>query len=109
MKVSSDHVAWIAGFYEGEGSLCRRKDKYRNLRVQIMQVEREPLDRVAEWTGVGKVFGPYQQKNRPSTQPYFVYAIGALEETLEFLWLVFPWLSARRQDQIERVLYEDSF
>ena len=103
-QLSDEHRGWIAGFFEGEGSVNLRSGKYRNPRVTIMQVEREPLDWIREWTGVGKVYGPYRQSKRPSTQPYFVYSIGKKVHVEEFIAAILPLLSKRRQAQVKRVL-----
>lgn len=99
MNLTSEQRGFIAGFFEGEGSV-RKRTESKHAQLQIMQVNRVPLDWIAEWSGVGKVYGPYQQKSRPTTQPYYVYSISKANDLKEFLDEIFPLLSPSRQERI---------
>ena len=46
---------WVIGFLEGEGSF----DGGKRFQVKASQVQREPLERLCKYTGLGKVYGPY--------------------------------------------------
>lgn len=89
-------VAWLAGFFEGEGTINKHD-------LRIPQVQRWPLDRVRELFG-GCVGGPYTWK--PPGGPIRVFylwrvtgylALGILNE-------IYPLLSPKRQEQAQPFL-----
>lgn len=86
--------AWVAGFYEGEGTIVVNNTKA--LFVSICQKDPEPLYMVQKKVGYGSVVGPYA--NRKS-HLYF-YQIGKQKLAFDFCRNVWPWLSIRRQEQI---------
>jgi hypothetical protein len=62
--VSSEEVAWAAGFFDGEGTTGTYRDgstttKRCRIQISASQNDREVLDRFAMIVGVGKVGGPY--------------------------------------------------
>lgn len=86
-------TAWAAGFYEGEGCIayCRG-----HLMLTISQVNREPLDRFYRWAGTGTV-------SPMKSVPINIFRSSGLHAQ-HLAVMMWPHLSARRQDQILRAL-----
>lgn len=101
----SEKLAWVAGFFEGEG--CFRvnfsKGKYKCAHVQVAQVSREPLDFIWAYTGLGVVNGPYgpYQNNK---KPYYIYNVYG-EDAVEFVTELLPYLFAKGE-QVKEALNE---
>lgn len=58
-------VAWLAGFWEGEGWINfvhSKAMKFPQLRISLTQNQREPLDKVKEMYGFGGVFADKYNK-----------------------------------------------
>lgn len=89
-------VGWAAGFVEGEGyigfvSQSKNKEEYPRLKLNVAQTHREPLDKLQEVLGVGKVRGPYGPYTG-NRQPHYQYnisgnlAVEALEKMMPYLF-----------------------
>lgn len=100
-------LSWAAGFFDGEGYTSSIKD--RHVRINISQVEREPLERFQKAVGgLGRILGPYKHKNRitPSGgewKPIYAYGASGVEETTAVLALLWPYLSTPKREQAIRV------
>ena len=88
-------LGWVAGFLEGEGHF----GSTHQTKLRVNQVQREPLERLAEMAG-GRLNGPYYQSG---SQPYHTWCLhGAPAVTLAGrLW---PIMSPRRRGQIEAMI-----
>jgi hypothetical protein len=83
-------VAWAAGFFEGEGSVAIRS-------LGVNQVNREPLERLKKLFG-GQVNLGYPAKgNRKACYAWWICG----EEARMFVEAIWPFLSIRRQRQID--------
>jgi hypothetical protein len=111
--ITEVQAAWVAGFYEGEGTihLGGKTGGYKQLMTQISQCGEEvpePLVRVCDWTGLGKVFGPYQNNSgfarRSLLQPKWIWQTTGERDVTAFIALIRPWLSERRIKQADGVL-----
>lgn len=106
-----EEQAWVAGFLEGEGHFGAlrtgrpRKDGShpRRCRVSAGQATREPLDKLLQLTGVGRVHGPYKNAG----QGHYGWNVQRQEDVDGVVCAVFMQLSERRQRQI-LVMYEAS-
>ena len=104
--------AWIAGFYEGEGSISiNRCGRYKKLAVQVVQCEHEcpeALLRIAKWTKLGTIYGPYLNngsfKTKLPSKPKWIWTVTGERDVEIFVDQIWSWLSIRRQEQIESVL-----
>lgn len=103
-----EKIAWIAGFFEGEGNFGpnTKQKKYHCPVVQIAQTYREPLDFIYQYTGFGKVYGPYGPYTT-QTKPYYQYSIYG-NDALEFIDMILPFLFSKG-DQVRKVLNEYKF
>jgi hypothetical protein len=94
-------VAYVAGLYEGEGS-CQKVKRYR--RMTIRMTDKEPLDLVQQIMG-GIVAGPYRDVGVPDHyKDKWAWRVGAWRDILRIVPLIRPWLSPRRQAQVDRLL-----
>lgn len=84
-------VAWLAGFYEGEGSVWARESR---LRIVFSQNNLEMLNRVRSLIGCGSI----QIHGR--TQQVVVTGFPALQ----ICEAILPWMGTRRRKQLERAI-----
>jgi hypothetical protein len=110
--MTPEELAWVAGLFEGEGSvsfrITHREDAGRgynrsggSLRLEINMTDRDVLDVVKGITGVGRVYGPYDRGGRRAMHGWIVTSgsdVRALCERLR------PLLFSRRQEQIDAAL-----
>ena len=95
---SREDLAWLAGFFEGEGSFRQSDRAY----WEITQSSLEPLERGFSIFPVGKIYGPYA--NKPGRQPYYRWVACKFEEVQAVVAATWPWLSRRRRDQYKSQL-----
>jgi hypothetical protein len=96
-------LAWAAGFFDGEGTICTQGAKEttkRYLKIRVAHCEPQPLRRFADAVGLGNVTGPNAQKN-PAWSPYYSWQLAGsrAEQALERLR---PFLSEPRLEQWAR-------
>ena len=101
-------LAWAAGLFDGEGN-CRRRKKTQGRGRQtpllsIAQVDTSVLNRLKEAVRVGKIYGPYLQRNRPTTKPYWVYATPSFSESMIAVAFIWNLLSPIKKAQIKEAL-----
>lgn len=99
-KILATEAAWLAGFFEGEGSV----GVYNNQpRLSIGQHYRsvDTLERVLEITGVGAIHGPYRVD---SGSPICGYQVTKLHDVYSMIKVIYPYLLTRRQAQCDEVI-----
>lgn len=99
----AEHLAWAAGFYDGEGHFRINQGCPT---VRINQVGREVLDRFAAAVGVGKVLGPYWSYRgglRFARSVFSYSACGA--DALTVVRQLYPLLSGPKRAQIDGAQY----
>lgn len=102
MTISSEDLAWVAGFLEGEGSFALSNGSsspHAYARVSAYQVQRWPIDRLAAILG-GKIT---QRPARGNQQPCWVWNLHGTAAR-EVMVLLRPHLSPKRQSQIDIAL-----
>lgn len=100
-------IAWCAGFFDGEGSCCLRRYKNQGcgISLQIKQTKGpDLLDRVQSILG-GKVYGPYQQKNRNHSE-YWDWRLDSYYSVANAYNLLYDYLGDVKRSQIESKLQE---
>lgn len=100
--MNEKEVGYVAGFFEGEGSVAARTapgDGHTRIRAELSQTSRWPLDRCVRILGFGKVYGPLKHgADSPMFQLLFTS-----EANVKRLWdLIGDQLSPRRQAQFEK-------
>jgi hypothetical protein len=100
-----EHLAWAAGFLEGDGSFIHAKST-RTMFVSFTQVDREVLDRFRCTVGFGKVYGPY--RHRPgqalSVKPFYQLRVHGFEKVQAIAAMLWFKLGAAKRVQASRVL-----
>lgn len=96
-QMSQFELGWVVAFIEGEGHFhCGASQKGITMGVRACQVQREPIERLVQYTGLGKVYGPYHRGGqRKPIHTWEVY--GKTAES--FIELIQPFLSPKRQAQ----------
>jgi hypothetical protein len=103
--MTATELAWAAGFFDGEGSVCTRKrGGWRELWLQVPQSgDTETLYRFQRAVGIGKVCGPWQY--RPNMLPSYRFDVRGkmVEPVIKALW---PYLSGPKRAQAEKAIDE---
>ena len=96
-------LGWVVGFLEGEG--CFRagfSEGVIRLRAEAKQVQREPLDRLVQYSGVGRIQGPYDRRGLKQS-PIHEWTISGLPARA-LMERLRGHLSPKRQGQIDAAL-----
>ncbi len=112
-----EHLAWAAGFIDGEGSFYLQKARAQGTghsesnrpRFEISQIDKGVLKHLQKVLPFGaKIWGPYDNKNYPGSgaKPMFVYSVSGFENVQALLALVWEWLGSVKRQQAVRVLKE---
>ena len=100
MTPTSEEVAWAAGFFEGEGTVARRK---QGRFIAINNTDVDVLERFHAIVEVGVVRGPYGPYNDLSRKPIWTWSVSNAEGRQHVADLLSPWLSVRRCEQLADV------
>lgn len=94
-------LAWAAGFFDGEGSTCNGNapNGRLQLQMQVVQVDRRPLDRFLAAVEAGTIYGPYQPR-QAHWQPKYRWIVRGIEEVTGVAAKLFPYLSEPKQEQM---------
>lgn len=93
-------LAWLAGVLEGVGSFKR---DHGRIVVSVLRPDSDTVERLKGLTGMGEVYGPRLRHGR---KPQWLWTVSTPGETEKLLSLITPWLSPRRQQQLERLQKE---
>jgi len=94
-----DEFSWAVGFWEGEGTIVN-PNKGKGLSVSAAQKDLEPLIRLRDAFGCGKVLGPYNEGR------IFRWVVSG-NDARNVMARILPYLSARRQEQVQAALDKD--
>lgn len=100
-------LAWAAGLFEGEGSILlhvlRKKGKpeYQYPRAQLVTTDLDVLQHFHEVVGVGKI---RECRLRPNRKQAWKWSTDSAADAETVLWLLAPWLGARRRERMDFVL-----
>lgn len=96
--------AWVAGFFDGEGSTTARKikDGQYQISLQIQQKGREPLDKVKAILG-GEV---YISKARPGIFKWSIQKRALVNDALNKLW---PYLTEVKKTQAIAAMDKENY
>ena len=98
-------LAWAAGFFDGEGHVASYidREKYHGpyIRISITQTDTEVLDRFNKAVlGLGKVCGPYAEKNPNAKDKYILY-VTSFEKVQAVMGLLWNFLSSIKRAQFK--------
>lgn len=92
-------LAWAAGFFDGEGSICAWHSGYtKTISLEIGQVSRIPLDRFQEAVGMGNVNGPY--KGKSGRKDFYKWITNGPQNVGKVVELLLPFLCEPKKVQI---------
>ncbi len=119
LEMTEGEFMWLVGILEGEGTFTpiRQRNKagdqiYSRPRIQLQSNDKDVVERAARLLKAN-VVGPYLNKRseRPSfndnPKPCWVVTV-TRRDTEELLRRMLPEMSARRQEQIEQALKENT-
>lgn len=108
---SPEHeLAWAAGLFEGEGTICAVKAKVVTgtkfyPRAQLGMTDLDVITRFVDIIGIGKVRGPYEKNGSAGIRPKPIYfwAVAKKDEFEEAINMLWPFLGERRREQVHDV------
>jgi hypothetical protein len=105
-----EDLAWAAGFMEGEGTFYCNLQKGKKawykpqaaISIRAVQVEKEPLEKLAQIFPFGRIYGPYRSSG--NKQEHYQFAIHSIEGGQAMIAALWPWLSQKRRAQAKKAL-----
>lgn len=100
---------WVAGILEGEGSfgVDNRKSSGYTCRVAVTMTDEDIIRRAQEYTGVGRIYGPYEvKKSNLGPGPYKprYQWVTQGKQAVDLMRGVYFFMGQRRRARIEEVL-----
>lgn len=102
----SEDVAYLAGLFDGEGSVYMQMPKGRsnlNLALRIVMCDRAPLQWVVDTFGVGTIYDRPVRADRPKASVSYEWKMGKRAEIRKLCDLMHPYLIVKRW-QVEVML-----
>lgn len=102
-----DTWQWIAGVYEGEGSITQNKS---GLTLSVSSTDRDVVEKLYKLSGVGRLQGPYFRseanlKKQPvNIKPIYRWAVYRKNDIQYVIKGVYELLCSRRQKQLRWAL-----
>jgi hypothetical protein len=98
-------VAWVGGFFSGEGSISNNANYNGRLFLQmsIGNTDRGALERCRAVIG-GILYGPYLQQSNLQRLPSYVLKLGNTADIRAVVEMLRPWLSPLKAAQADRAL-----
>lgn len=94
-----DNWEWLAGLYEGEGTLTRNNTKANTAaQLSITMKDKDIIERCAQVTKVGFLQGPYV-RNNPKWSAMYRWSVYQREDILYVLRGMWDFLGNRRKEQ----------
>lgn len=91
--MNETQTAWLAGLFEGEGCLHRRKDN-GGYELVIAMTDRDVVDRLPDLTGYGTV--RFIRRPEPHWSDKWRWRVGKRDHIAELLTAMLPYLGCRR-------------
>lgn len=88
-------IAWAAGFWDGEGYTGFNR---KRIVAQVVQTNKDVLERFQKAVGFGKIYGPYRQ-SRPNHKDYWQLHFDGDNEVENLFQLLSPYLSQPKTEQ----------
>lgn len=100
-------IEWAAGLFEGEGSvsiykIANRSNSYRTI-ISLRSCDKDVLEKFCSIVGVGKVLGPYQNKNK-NRKDWYDWAVQNYRDCLFVLGQLYPFLGSRRKNKVDEFI-----
>lgn len=101
--------AWLAGLYEGEGSITRNGPAtVCGMKIQLNSIDKDVVEKAHLISGSGYVYGPYKNsgsnlKKQGEFKDQWRWAVHKRNDILRIVGGMWPHLMERRRAQIEKV------
>lgn len=98
----SERWAWVAGLFEGEGSviLSATGPKGYQRRLDITNTERDILEQAVEFAGLGRILADLTEKRPAHHKQRFYWYVSAWLEIEKVANRLYPFLGRRRRGRI---------
>lgn len=115
LNLNEFEIGWIAGLLEGEGTFVvsfdpRRKGTY-NVKIQVEMTDKDTIEKLNS-IYPGRVWEsnyPSKYKRFPNAKPSWRWAISSKDKTKELATIIYPHMSSRRKEQLDRVLEHSEY
>ena len=91
-------IEYIAGFFDGEGTINIVKNK---IRISIPQTNLEVLENIKEFLTFGSIFK--EKKRKEHWKDSWVLYTGNSNDTFQFLNMVYPYLIVKKEKAKEAI------
>ncbi len=97
---------WLAGLYEGEGSITKNGTGGTGVKLQLNSTDKEIVERAQLVAGAGYVYGPYKQvgsnlKKAGVFKDQWRWAVHKKADAVRVIGGMWPDLGERRREQIQ--------
>lgn len=99
---------WVSAFIDGEGcfGINDKRQKRLTMRLQVNNGDLDSLLKLKEYTGLGKIYGPYEYKGTlPNGKDYYRWTVSKQDELNYLISEIYEFLSARRQKTIDNLRF----
>jgi len=103
-----EQLGWVAGIIEGEGSISTTAvQKIGNVYIypliKVTMTDEDMVRRLHEWTGLGRVSGPFSPPSRGDNKPHWDWNVNRIAHVEALLTAIWPFLGERRREQAARL------
>lgn len=111
MRVMNPSDAWLAGLFEGEGTILAHPGTGEAwwLRLAIEMTDEDVVKRAASVAGCGSVNGPYSRKTRnfvgkTTFKPTYCWSVTRGQDVVDLVERLLPYLGDRRTRQVRQAV-----
>lgn len=99
-----EDLAWLAGFYEGEGScVLRRKGDRVYMAITVSSTDLDVLEHARSIAHVGAIS---TQASRPGCKQAWRWQVSDADQAMALAVALDPWLGSRRRARVREVIAE---
>ena len=98
-----ENWVWLAGLYEGEGSVV--KNSKGTCQLTVTSTDWDIIQRLRRISGVGSTLGPYIHKKNLKYKPQYRWAVYKNDDVLYVIKGIWNHLGLRRQGQCLKALH----
>lgn len=103
----SREIAWLAGLFEGEGSISRKRKPAKGCTrtpwvLQMQMTDEDIVRRAHAVAGAGNVTGPYMPKR--ARKETWTWSVTKRSEVYFVLCMLYPWFGHRRKAKAREAL-----
>ena len=93
MGITDAEVGWLAGIFEGEGTITYRQPNRHEWALRVSMSDEDVVRRFHRLIGIGNVTGPYVYNQH---KPLWAWRSAAVEDVLNAVALLAPLMGDRR-------------